>query len=134
MKNLLKLFNLSIVLSIASISGFANNPEKNYIDSENIVFTEERIYLRSEEGDLEPLTAIYSDEKGLYILIQDEPESTASPLYILDAQDQLKQELLCTEDPYRELTTAWECARCTTINSPSRNKCRKCGGEKRFGQ
>ncbi|MGL5263377.1 MAG: hypothetical protein ACRDAI_02200 [Candidatus Rhabdochlamydia sp.] len=134
MKNSLKLFSLSIVLSIASISGFASNPEKNYIDSENIVFNEEKIYLRSEEGHLKPLTAVHSDEKGLYILTQDESESTEPPLYTLDSQDQLvqfiDQEPLCTEDAYREFTTAWECSKCATINASSRKKCRRCNKQK----
>ncbi|MGL4539986.1 MAG: hypothetical protein ACRCU0_03315 [Candidatus Rhabdochlamydia sp.] len=135
MKNLLKLFSLSIVLSIASISGFANNPEKNYIDSENIIFTEEKIYLLSEEDPLEPLTAIYSDEKGLYILTQDESESTEQvPLYTLDAQDRLvqliNQEPLCVEDAYRELTAAWECVYCKEINPGYRTICIYCDKER----
>ncbi|MGL4539984.1 MAG: hypothetical protein ACRCU0_03305 [Candidatus Rhabdochlamydia sp.] len=137
MKNSLKLFSLSIVLSIASISGFANNPEKNYIDSENIILIEERIYLLSEEDHLEPLTAIYSDEKGLYILSQDESESTEqTPLYTLDAQDRLvqfiNQEPLCTEDAYRELTDMpyWECFHCSEINGRLRTYCKNCSRKK----
>ncbi|MGL4539983.1 MAG: hypothetical protein ACRCU0_03300 [Candidatus Rhabdochlamydia sp.] len=108
MKNSLKLFSLSVVLSIASISGFANNPEKNYIDSGNIVFSEEKIYLRSEEGHLEPLTAVYSDEKGLYILTESDQNTEQEPFSAQDSQDELvqfiDQEPLCTEDAYRELT------------------------------
>ncbi len=117
MKNLLKLFSLSIVLSMASLSGFANNPEKNYIDSESIVLTEERIYLRSEEGHLEPLTAVYSDEKGLYILTESDQNTEQKPFSAQDSQDQLvqliDQEPLCIEDAYRELTFTWKCSRCS---------------------
>jgi hypothetical protein len=139
MKNSLKLFSLSIVLSMASLSGFANNTEKNYIDSESIVLIEERIYLRSEEGHLEPLTAVYSDEKGLYILTQDEPESTEqAPLNTLDAQDQLvqliDQEPLCIEDAYRELTAAWECVHCHEINPGYRTICAYCDKERNIYQ
>lgn len=131
MKNSLKLFGLSIVLSIVNISGFANTPVKNYIDSENIIINEEQIYLLSEEGNLQPLSAIYSDKKGLYILAQDELNQPMEE-EAFSAQDirgvlesNIQQEIAYAQDAYRELTAGYECA-CGHINPRYRKTCKSC--------
>ncbi|MDR2539271.1 MAG: hypothetical protein LBC45_01400 [Chlamydiales bacterium] len=101
MKNLWKLFGLSIVLSIANLHAFEKinttpseemniaqsekinvNPSKKiYVNREDIIIEDDgHIYLRLEDNTwnvtLKPITAIYSDEQGMYILDQDASGST----------------------------------------------------------
>ena len=110
MKNSLKIFGLSVILSIASISVFADNSVKNYVESEDIIISEGKIYLQTEEDNLEPLSALYSDEKGLYILTDHSNQSA-------------EQETMYT---FRELTAGYECVN-GHINPRYRKTCKECG-------
>lgn len=148
MKNLLKLFGLSIVLSISGLNAW----EKTYVDSEDITFEDGTIYLHLKNGDLQPITAIYSDEKGVYAYVQDdELNQNAEPdvLCVQDNQDELdqpteqeifytqdnqdaldqtiKEETLYTQNAYRELMAGYECPNCTRINPRHRKTCKDCG-------
>lgn len=152
MKNLLKLFGLSIVLSIVSLNAFENPSERIYVDSEDITFEDGTIYLHLENGTLKPVTAVYSDEKGVYVLDQDDPldqstkpeavciqdnqdESDQSTeqefFYTQDIQDALdqatKEETLCVQNAYRELVTSYECSNCSCINPRYRKTRKDCG-------
>lgn len=130
MKNLLKLFGLSIVLSISGLNAWENT----YVDSEDITFEDGTIYLHLKNGDLQPITAIYSDEKGIYAYVQDdELNQNAEPdvLCVQDNQDALdqtiKEETLYTQNAYRELMAGYECPNCTRINPRHRKTCKDCG-------
>lgn len=151
MKNLLKLFGLSIVLSIAGLSAFENPSEKIYVDSEDVTFEDGTIYLHLENGTLKPVTAVYSDEKGVYILDQDDPlDQSTEPevvctqdnqdesnqlaeqesLYTqdIDALDQAtKEETLCAQNAYCEFVAGYECSNCSCINPRYRKTCKDCG-------
>lgn len=152
MKNLLKLFGLSIVLSIAGLNALEASSEKNYIDSEDITFEDGTIYLHLENGTSKPVTTIYSDEQGVYVLDQDDPlDQSTEPevvctqdnqdesdqpakqefLYAQDDQVALdeatKEETLCAQNAYRELVAGYECSNCGYINPRYRKTCKDCG-------
>ncbi|MDQ5956253.1 MAG: hypothetical protein ACH349_06915 [Candidatus Rhabdochlamydia sp.] len=151
MKNLVKLFGLSIVLSIAGLNAFENPFEKTYVDSEDITFEDGTICLDLGNGTLKPVTSVYSDEKGVYVLNQDdESHQSAEPdvlcmqdnqdelgqpidqeiLYTQDAQEALdqtiKEETLCAQNAYRELMAGYECPNCGHINPRHRKTCTDC--------
>lgn len=116
MKNLVKLFGLSIVLSIAGLNAVESSSEKIYVDSEDITFEDGTIYLHLENDTLKkPIIAVYSDEKGIYVLNQDdELDQIAEPgvLCVKDAQDTLgqltEQEILYTQDTQQALDQSTE--------------------------
>lgn len=108
MKNLVKLFALSVILSIAGVNAFEIPSEKIYVDSEDITFKDGIIYLHLENGTLKPITAVYSDEKGVYVLNQDENQSIEPEVMsIQDNQNELsqpkEQEILYTLDLQADL-------------------------------
>ncbi|VHO04008.1 hypothetical protein [Candidatus Rhabdochlamydia sp. T3358] len=130
MKNLLKLFGLSIVLSIAGLNAFENPSEKNYVDAEDITFEEGNIYLHLKNGDLKPVAAVYSDEKGVYVLDQDDDsDQNAEPdvLSVQDNQDELdqptEQAILYTQDAQEALNQSTEqeavCTQDNQLNQPT---------------
>jgi hypothetical protein len=132
MKNLLKLFGLSIILSISGLNAW----EKTYVDSEDITFEDGTIYLHLKNGDLQPITAIYSDEKGIYAYVLNQDDELDQPteqeiFYTQDNQDALdqtiKEETLYTQNAYRELMAGYECPNCTRINPRHRKTCKDCG-------
>ncbi len=110
MKNLLKLFGLSIALSIAGLNAW----EKTYVDSEDITFEDGTIYLHLKNGSLQPITAIYSDEKGVYAYVNQDDDQNAEPdvLCVQDNQDELdqptKQEILYTQAAQEALDQSTE--------------------------
>lgn len=110
MKNSLKLFGLSTALFIGSVSAFADTSAKNYVESEDIVISEGKIYLQTGDANLESLSALYSDEKGLYILTDHSDKS-------------VEQEVLYT---FRELTAGYECIN-GHVNPRYRKTCKECG-------
>ncbi|QZA59186.1 hypothetical protein [Candidatus Rhabdochlamydia porcellionis] len=152
MKNLLKLFGLSIVLSIAGLNALEASSEKIYVDSEDITFEDGIIYLHLENGASKPVTAVYSDEKGVYVLDQNDPlDQSTEPeavctqdnqdesdqpaeqefLYAQDDQVALdqasKEEALCTQNAYRKFVADYECSNCSCINPSYRKTCKDCG-------
>lgn len=115
MKNLLKLFGLSLVLSITGLNAFENPSEKIYVDSKDITFEDGIIYLQLENGTLKPITAVYSDKKGVYILDQDDPldqSAESEAVCTQDDQDALdqpaEQEVFSTQDDQSALDQSAE--------------------------
>lgn len=115
MKNLLKLFGLSIILSIAGLNAFENPSEKIYVDSEDITFEDGTIYLHLENGNLKPVAAVYSDEKGVYVLDQDDPLDQSTEPEVVCTQDNqdesnqlAEQEFLYTQDDQGALDQSTE--------------------------
>ncbi|PWU14974.1 MAG: hypothetical protein C5B45_03535 [Chlamydiae bacterium] len=124
MKNLLKLFSLSIVLCIAGLNAW----EKTYVDPEDITFENGTICLYLKNGDLQPITAIYSDEKGVYAYVNQDDDQNAEPdvLCIRDNQDELnqptEQEILSTQIAQEALAQSTEQEAMSTQNQPTEQK------------
>lgn len=106
MKSSVNFFGLCVVLSMLSISAFADAFTKKYVQSEDIIISESKIYLQVEENDIETLSSLYSDKEGLYILAHD---SADQAMYT-----------------FREPAAGYECIK-GHINPRYRKTCKECG-------